>query len=177
MADGLTGLLSVFRSLYEVENLKMNIKFEVEVLCKNLGVKLEDIPLREEDLAKRLLPEKSSSPNFNMKSSIANASAASAGQSTPGGVDGKQGASNLTSRVSAAAEAIQIAGSPSPSTGRTSKDQQTVIPNLASYVTINASLVPMLQQIGTSGAAGNLDNATLKRSVPIAVDKAICEII
>jgi CCR4-NOT transcription complex subunit 1 len=46
------GLLSVFRSLYDVEDLKMNIKFEIEVLCKNLNVKLDEIEERD-DLSQR----------------------------------------------------------------------------------------------------------------------------
>jgi len=51
------GLLSVFRSLYNVEDLKMNIKFEVEVLCKNLNVKLDEISLKD-DLKTRIMPTK-----------------------------------------------------------------------------------------------------------------------
>jgi CCR4-NOT transcription complex subunit 1 len=166
----LMGLLSVFRSLYEVEDLKMNIKFEVEVLCKNLGLKLDEIPLRTEDLAKRVPPIKTANPDFNMKSSMASAPVPSAGQSTPS-AEGKSGGNISTSGASAAV-ALQL-GSPSPS-GSGSKDQQTVIPNLASYVTINPQLIVMFQQLGSSC---NLDNATLKRNVPIAVDRAIREII
>jgi hypothetical protein len=49
----------------------MNIKFEVEVLCKNLGIKLEDIKLRNELLACRVAPVKERNPDFNIKSSAA----------------------------------------------------------------------------------------------------------
>jgi len=48
----------------------MNIKFEVEVLCKNLGVKLEEIPLRTDDLEKSIFSIKERNPDFNMKSSM-----------------------------------------------------------------------------------------------------------
>jgi hypothetical protein len=65
------GILSVFRCVYNVEGLKMNIKFEVEVLCKNLGIKLEDIKLRNELLACRVAPVKERNPDFNIKSSAA----------------------------------------------------------------------------------------------------------
>ena len=61
------GLLGVFRSVYNVEGLKMNIKFEVEVLCKNLSIKLEDIPLRNQILAQRVAPIKERNPDFNIK--------------------------------------------------------------------------------------------------------------
>jgi CCR4-NOT transcription complex subunit 1 len=65
----LMGLLGVFRSVYSVEGLKMNIKFEVEVLCKNLGIRLEDIPLKAGELANRVAPVKARNPDFNIKAS------------------------------------------------------------------------------------------------------------
>jgi hypothetical protein len=69
------GLLGVFRSLYAVEDLKINIKFEVEVLCTNLGIKLEDIPPRSKALARRIPPAKERNPDFSMKSSMVSQSA------------------------------------------------------------------------------------------------------
>ena len=162
----LMGLLGVFRALYEVEDLKMNIKFEVEVLCKNLGVKLEDIPLRTEDLAKRVEPNKAGNLDFNIKSSAST-------PSLPISNDSKA-ASNTASSSSGV---LQQTGSPSPVSAASAKEQQTTIPNLASYVSINASLTQMTQQLVASGSGGNLDDNVLKRSVPVAVDRAIREII
>mmetsp|Transcript_9541 Transcript_9541/g.13845 ORF Transcript_9541/g.13845 Transcript_9541/m.13845 type:complete len:1234 (+) Transcript_9541:3-3704(+) len=98
---------------------------------------------------------------------------------------------------------VKIGGptsSPNAAATGSGKDQQTVIPNLASYVSINPTLTQMFQQLAASNAAaaaaaanteagvggpplplplaiGNLDHTTLKRSVPIAVDRAIREII
>ena len=40
----LMALLGVLRDLYETEDLKMNIKFEVQVLCKNVDIRIEDVP-------------------------------------------------------------------------------------------------------------------------------------
>ena len=40
----LMALLGVLRDLYETEDLKMNIKFEVQVLCKSVNIRIEDIP-------------------------------------------------------------------------------------------------------------------------------------
>lgn len=156
------GLLGVFRSLYEVEDLKMNIKFEVEVLCKNLGLTLADIPPRTDELAKRILPVKLSNPDFNVKSGATNAPTTVQRPSTPGGEKSVSGAS-------VGASTTQVA-SPGPA----SKEQHTVIPNLASYVTINPQLVQLFQHLGPTCT---LDGATLKRNVPIAVDRAIREII
>jgi CCR4-NOT transcription complex subunit 1 len=162
----LMGLLGVFRALYEVEDLKMNIKFEVEVLCKNLGVKLEDIPLRTEDLAKRGVPNKTGNLDFNIKSS-------SSSQSQPVANESKARSNSATS----SATVPQQIGSTAPSSAVPVKDQQTTIPNLASYVSINASLSQMTQQLVASGTGANLDDNVLKRSVPVAVDRAIREII
>ena len=185
----LMGLLSVFRALYGVDDLKMNIKFEVEVLCKNLGVKLEDIPLRTEDLAKRLPPHKTRNPDFNIKSSMqpptSTAASTSTGNTqgsarstTPSKLsssDDKQGAAGLppaTASGMALVAANPSSGpfvsvvSPSSTDANTQDQQQTVIPNLAAYVTINPSL-----------GSGTVTGAILKRTVPVAVDRAIREII
>ena len=37
-------LLSIMRELYEIEDLKLKIKFEAQVLCKNIIIKTEDVP-------------------------------------------------------------------------------------------------------------------------------------
>lgn len=137
------GLLSVFRSLYDVEDLKMNIKFEIEVLCKNLNVKLDEIEKRD-DLSLRVGPNKEKNPDFNTKLSSAPASSQAAQSSAD----------------------VKSSGDPSNAAGGpVAFHDQTVIPNLASYVQINPSI--------------SLFNAnpTLKRVVPVAVDRAIREII
>jgi len=173
------GLLSVFRALYGVDDLKMNIKFEVEVLCKNLGVKLEDIPLRTEDLAKRLPPSKIRNPDFNTKSS--QQPVPGPGQNAPGPptmVEGQEGKdAGITLPRMAIPGASLPVGSPSSSVASVQDQQQTVIPNLASYVTINPSLNLLFQQLASAGGSGNINNAMLKRNVPVAVDRAIREII
>lgn len=155
----LMGLLGVFRSVYNVDGLKMNIKFEVEVLCKNLGIRLEDIPLKTIELGKRVAPIKERNPDFNIKSTTkAQASTPVPGSALLGTPDAK---SALDSSQAASGD-----------------DQETVIPNLAAYVTINPSLSQLLQQSSQgSSALSSLTSASLKRSVPVAVDRAIREII
>lgn len=184
------GLMRLFRALYEVEDLKMNIKFEIEVLCKNLGLKLEDIPLSTDELARRAPPVKERNPDFNIKASAVTASASvpsteSATKEPGSGNDTSSFESKQTALASAAMAAAAgrnvgkdgfTSASSVPSTGGSSsslKDQKnTVIPNLASYVTINPSLAQMLLQ-----TSAGITEAALTRSVPVAVDRAIREII
>lgn len=65
----LMAILSVLRELSELEDLKMNIKFEVQVLCKNINVNMNDIP-RANILAKCVPPKKDmNNPDFNVKNS------------------------------------------------------------------------------------------------------------
>ena len=166
----LMGLLGVFRSVYNVEGLKMNIKFEVEVLCKNLGIKLEDIPLKTLELAKRVAPVKERNPDFNIKST------------KPAAPQGPAGATPPLLGASDAKAALSL-----PTPGRGSSDgasasggsEDTVIPNLAAYVTVNQSLTQLLQQASQSSGSvlASLTSESLKRSVPVAVDRAIREII
>ena len=203
----LMGLLCVFRALYGVEDLKMNIKFEVEVLCKNLGVKLEDIPVRSDELASRVSPVKERNPDFNIKATTsqtptsgatpAPAAAVAAGQGGSNSVatsvlsspEGKQTALASAAIAAAtssgdfskgqfgsAATSSQTAGT-SGAEGGSQDQQQTVIPNLAAYVTINPSLTQLFQQPQGGPLSSNITAATLKRAVPVAVDRAIREII
>lgn len=159
----LMGLLGVFRSVYNVDGLKMNIKFEVEVLCKNLGIRLEDIPLKTAELNRRVAPIKERNPDFNIKSVAKSMSSSGHSPSTS---------------LLGAPEGKSALGTSGDSKGN-GEEQETVIPNLAAYVTVNPSLLQLLQQSsqGGSSALSSLNNAMLKRSVPIAVDRAIREII
>lgn len=207
----LMGLLSVFRALYGVDDLKMNIKFEVEVLCKNLGVKLEDIPLRTDDLAKRIPPTKERNPDFNVKSSMMGhpggvpstsvtagpGISSSVSMSTPGAPslsspNGKQAGQALAANSGMGVSSIagsdvkrqfsnpSLSGgnnaSGSQASGSFQDQQQTVIPNLAAYVTINPNLGQLFENPSWTPVL-NISNAVLKRAVPIAVDRAIREII
>lgn len=164
----LMGLLGVFRSVYDVEGLKMNIKFEVEVLCKNLGLRLEEIPLRPGELAKRVAPVKERNPDFNIKASQ---------KSTP--APGQPSAAGILGSPDAKAALGMAASAATGERSSSGDDQDTVIPNLAAYVTVNPSLAQLLQQASQGGSTvlASLNSASLKRSVPVAVDRAIREII
>lgn len=177
------GLMRVFRALYDVEDLKMNIKFEIEVLCKNLGLNLSDITLRNNELARRAPPVKERNPDFNIKaSSSASARAApSATVATGAGLgvatlEGKK--TGLASATMAATTGIGLSSAfASAATGgkdgtSTGDQEATAIPNLASYLQINASLIQVLTQ-----ANSRITEDAVKRCVPLAVDKAIRETI
>jgi CCR4-NOT transcription complex subunit 1 len=153
----LVGILGVFRSVYNVDGLKINIKFEVEVLCKNLSIKLEDIPLRSDVLAKRIAPVKERNPDFNVKAP-ASTKAYPAASSQP------------------LATIVPPQATDSGRNTPTEPPQDTVIPNLAAYVTVSAT-IPHLLQSQQGPLASSLSIASLKRWVPIAVDRAIREII
>jgi CCR4-NOT transcription complex subunit 1 len=177
----LMGLLSVFRALYNVEDLKMNIKFEVEVLCKNLGIKLEEIPMRNADLSKRIPPVKEKNPDFNLKSQQSGSSAGAT--STPSKAD--QGlalaaANSMFTSPDNKSSGASTGGDTAKSDAASesgSQDQQTVIPNLAAYVNVNPNLTQLFHMIQGGPLQINVSAEVLKRSVPIAVDRAIREII
>lgn len=152
----LMGIMGVFRALYNVDDLKMNIKFEVEVLCKNLNLKLEDIPLRNADLSKRIPPVKEKNPDFNLKSQAAPAPPAALSP------DNKQSSSASTGDDSVKSD---------------DEPPQTGIPNLAAYVNVNPNLTQLFEQVQGGPLSTHITLELLKRSVPIAVDNAIREII
>ncbi|KAL7495152.1 hypothetical protein ACHAWT_006213 [Skeletonema menzelii] len=152
----LMGLMGVFRALYNVDDLKMNIKFEVEVLCKNLNLKLEDIPLRNADLSKRIPPIKEKNPDFNLKSQSAAAPAAALSPDKTSSSGASTGGDSAKSD---------------------DEPQQTVIPNLAAYVQVNPNLTQLFEQVQGGPLSTHITLDLLKRSVPIAVDNAIREII
>mmetsp|Transcript_13579 Transcript_13579/g.30419 ORF Transcript_13579/g.30419 Transcript_13579/m.30419 type:complete len:2214 (+) Transcript_13579:205-6846(+) len=69
----LLAILGIMRELYEIEDLKLNIKFEVQVLCKNINIKIEDIP-RGSELSRRRAPAAGAdgrNPDFNQKAPTA----------------------------------------------------------------------------------------------------------
>jgi CCR4-NOT transcription complex subunit 1 len=159
----LMGILGVFRSVYNVQGLKMNIKFEVEVLCKNLGIRLEDIPLRNEVLALRVAPAKNDNPDFNIKTTM---TAPKISGNTAKGSPGP--GAGLASPLPDGANSLSGPGQ---------EQLETVIPNLASYVTVNPSLIQLIQTQGGATLSSLVTSTSFKRWVPIAVDRAIREII
>lgn len=163
----------MYLQMYELQDLKMNIKFEIEMLCQKFGVTLSDVP-KYGRLRTRMTPHKEKNPDFNLTAVRAAARAeaerlreeAAAAGNAGGGVN-QEGPEEGGVREDGRGGDQGRAGG---DRGQGQKqDQQTVIPNLASYVTIN----PTLEVFATQPHLKDV----LKRVVPVAVDRAIREII
>jgi CCR4-NOT transcription complex subunit 1 len=144
-------VLGVLRDLYETEDLKMNIKFEVQVLCKNINISIDSIPLAGQIMlcSPPVRDREGRAPDFNVKRVVAGADGSSA---SPPGSSGSS--PSLGGQPAAAAAAVAAAGA-----------EQPVIPNLGSYIVVNAGLV-FFQK-----------DASRRRLVTLAVDRAIREVI
>ncbi|CAM9216626.1 unnamed protein product, partial [Ectocarpus fasciculatus] len=183
----LVSLLGILRELYETEDLKMNIKFEVQVLCKNIDVRIEDVP-RSRCLSRLPAPIKEKSPDFNVKPqpgavpsppigaakgppsptisglspalppAVPGAASYSSQQSSPNIQPNQQ--PMLPSAVGDSEDKQGVSG-----LSYNGPQEQTVIPNLASYVNISPNIQFFVK------------NPAMRRVVPLAVDRAIREII
>jgi CCR4-NOT transcription complex subunit 1 len=163
------GMIYAMSEIYDVPDLKLNLKFEIEVLFKSFKLNVED-QRKANILHIRATPPRVSNPDFNVKGSktvraptpqardkLSQKPAPDSGSTTPSkpikpGIAG----------ASPAQAGRDGAGYPSPSVGVTASES-TVIPNLASYVAVNPELP--------------LHNVNLRRLVPLAVDRAIREVI
>ncbi|CAK8992992.1 CCR4-NOT transcription complex subunit 1 (CCR4-associated factor 1) [Durusdinium trenchii] len=172
------GILRTLAELYQLAELKLNLKFEIEVLCKNLSMDLKVIS-PSSVLVNCRKPRLEGNPDFNFKASSENRTAPSSpaltGHPGIGSLDGQQHqqqsqqqsqqpAGSVPGQASAAGGAAQQVQQRGDDKGA-AIPEQTVIPNLAAYVHINPSLQLFVQQ------------PTLRRVVPVAVDRAIREII
>ena len=112
----LMATLGVLRDLYDTEELKMNIKFEIQVLCKTINIRVEDIPKAGLISQCKMPPRDGKNPDFNLK-----------GQSGP---------------PSGNSPSIAPTSSPVPKDGETkvADGDQLVIPNLWNYIVINPSI-------------------------------------
>lgn len=155
----LMSILGVMRELYDIEDLKMNIKFEVQVLCKNINIRIEDIGKSSVLNGCKMPVKDSRNPDFSVKTTIP--SSLPSIQSSPGGSIGSANP-QLGLPGSQGDDEKQLTDA---SALLATSHEQTVIPNLASYVTINQSL------------AFFTNNPSQRRLVPLAIDRAIREII
>lgn len=186
--------------MYELQDLKMNIKFEIEMLCQKFNVTLADVP-KYGRLRTRMTPQKEKNPDFNLaartsarattetarndrddaggaipagpgptvvQEGVGGATAPGVGGGVEGGV-GRDGVDDGRGGGGVAANAGRggvggagdrggagVAGGQQPTgqgqmkppvqTMQAPPDQQTVIPNLASYVTINSAMEAFASQ-------------------------------
>lgn len=193
----LVSMLGILRELYETEDLKMNIKFEVQVLCKNIELRIEDVP-RSHCLSRLPTPVKEKSPDFNVKPGPGTTPSPPIGgakgppsptitglspalpPAIPGvAAFGANSQKSLSPNLHVSQQqvmqqqmlpnAVSDSDSDKPQgvTGLNynGPQEQTVIPNLASYVNISPNIQFFVK------------NPAMRRVVPLAVDRAIREII
>ncbi|TMW60361.1 hypothetical protein Poli38472_000403 [Pythium oligandrum] len=193
----LMGMIHAMSEIYDVPDLKLNLKFEIEVLFKQFKLNVED-QRKAQLLHTRATPPRVSNPDFNVKAPVktptmlgrsmtpppgghklplGQRSLPGSGSSTPSksmkgsGMFGKMAggeyapASSPTGRdgTNAAAAGYSPAGAAGAAVNNNTVSESTVIPNLASYVAVNPDLP--------------LHNVNLRRLVPLAVDRAIREVI
>jgi len=162
-------LLSLLCELHAVPDLKLNLKFEVEVLCRNLNVNLQEVP--KSSLLLSIMTNRSTNPDFTTTMSslqhLGGGSDTSHGATfrvQPGGQAGiqvpyPQPTGTATAQV-AHDDHKEMPGQPQPAVS-----EQPLIPNLAAYFNINITL-PLFKE-----------HQHLQRWVPIAIERAIREII
>eukprot|EP00941_MAST-03F_sp_MAST-3F-sp1_P005319 g5319.t1 len=163
------GLMNALREVYEVPDLKLFLKFEVEILCKNLNLDPKKDLIPPGILQRRKKPDMAGNRDFTNKSSKNKKSSAKAADTS------SRETSNARSNTSATTQEQQPSQAQAESSQQENKNQQQsaqpgpfpdpLIPNLANYVHINPSLVLFE------------NNPKLRRVVPLAVDRAIREII
>lgn len=192
------GVLSSLRELYDVPDLKLNLKFEVEVLCKALAVEVKDVrPARY--LPLRARPALSGNPDFNPKAALHpetvpgiptnKGGAGGPGASAAGGgADGAGGAAGADAGATGASLTVAMGA--------------VALPGLASLVTVK-SFAPALNPgtappaipegtpvdaAGAAAAAAGEDpgadrdepgsaRANLRHAVAVAVDRAVRDLL
>eukprot|EP00871_Galdieria_phlegrea_P002099 jgi/Galph1/2890/GphlegSOOS_G1564.1 len=214
----LMAILSLLKELYNITDLKLNLKFEIEVLCKNISVDLREIATSDL-LKERPQPQRENNPDFSIRPTtfsspfhenattkpitfspsatglsescepshsradvmFGDMKALESGKTDIQGavndepvVKDKTNSSNVISSLSAP-QALYMAATATPANAATSAAKAaaiaaaaegiTVIPNLASYIVISPSLT-LLENI-----------PELKRLLPVALDRAVREII
>ncbi|CAH0481315.1 unnamed protein product [Peronospora belbahrii] len=167
------GLIHAMSEIYDVPDLKLNLKFEIEVLFKSFKLNVED-QRKAHLLHTRRAPPRTANPDFNVKvpknSAMGQRSATpppSLGAKldrplTPGRQMKKAGDGFVPAGSPAGRDAVPYGSLGAANVGSAAAES-TVIPNLASYVAVNPELP--------------LRNVNLRRLVPLAVDRAIREVI
>ncbi|KAL3683907.1 hypothetical protein R1sor_001929 [Riccia sorocarpa] len=179
------GILGLLAEIYALPNLKMNLKFDIEVLYKNLGVDMKDV--KPTQLLKGRPRDIEGNPDFSTKdygslhsslnipvtetqanSAVSAPPAQQLAQTahlstTPVQQEEEKSVSLAVSERSVSGQGLTTGTSaPSPySVGQVSMS----IPNLTAYVVVNQKLAGLGQQL------------QLQRIVPVAMERAIREII
>jgi CCR4-NOT transcription complex subunit 1 len=147
----LMAILGLLKELYEIEDLKLNIKFEVQVLCKNINVKIEDIA-KTNSLVKFNTPIYKNNPDFNFKN---------------GQPPQPQPAASTPQQISQSVP-VPVATTETPKVEAAPVSSE-MISNIVQQVASTAVVNPGLQYF--------ISNPTQRRLVAIAVERGIKEIL
>jgi CCR4-NOT transcription complex subunit 1 len=152
-------LLSLLCELHGVPELKLNLKFEVEVLFRNLNINLHDV--QKTTLLHNRQPDPSG-PDItpkNLSATSPGVGVAQPGDTASGGIFPGRPTQPYPNAQSLPEQTSEEDSKPDP------PQLDTMIPNLSAYVNVNINL-PLFQQ-----------QQHLQRFVPVAIDRAIREII
>ncbi|KAH8935189.1 hypothetical protein BDL97_17G016600 [Sphagnum fallax] len=160
------GILGLLAEIYALPNLKMNLKFDIEVLYKNLGVDMKDV--KPTQLLRGRTREIEGNPDFSNKDSTHVQQQLQPVAPIPPESTG--GAQMLPMLSQSEVEFPQELPAPVPHptavvTAASLSQVAMSIPNLAAYVVLNPKLATLGQQL------------QLSRIVPLAMERAIREII
>lgn len=160
------GILALLSEIYALDKLKLNLKFEIEMLFKDLDLQIAEVSPSE--MLRGMERETgSNNPDFTVDKALLARTQATATVVDTARVAGEAKAVVTTIEASDAKAlgsldgsiAVAVPGMQAQSQGG---DQQM---HLHAYVVISPNLQVMAERL------------QLKRIVPVAVDRAICEII
>lgn len=169
----LNAILRVLAELYQLPELKLNLRFEIEVLCKSLGVELKDIQPSAIIRSRELLPPQgqASVPGLQQQQqAIAGVPTAEMERLGLGG---------------AAARSVQEqqrrAGAPITAAQQPAANQVAAAASAAAATAYNESVTSMLQglphYVQINPQLSMFHQAPLKRLLYVSIDRAIREII
>lgn len=170
----LHAVLRVLAELYQLPELKLNLRFEIEVLCKSLGVDLKDITpstiIRSRELQAAQQPQAAQQHQMQAISGVPNAEAERLGLTGAGRTVPEQQQQQRRSQQQPPGQPPQIlptAQQSSASAAAASAYEQSlaqILQNLPHYIQFSPQLTLFRDQ-------------NFKRLVHVAIDRAIREII
>ena len=128
------------------------------------------------DLGMRVPPVKERNPDFNLKASSA-AAAPTPSKDAAGQGLALQAAGAMLAGPAPGSGAASTGGDSAKSSSEGDDPQATVIPNLAAYVNVNPNLPQLFHAVRGGPLAAHVTAELLGKAVPVAVDRAIREII
>eukprot|EP00981_Chlorochromonas_danica_P009064 scaffold2470_cov158-Ochromonas_danica.AAC.4 len=162
----LMAILGVLKELNEIEDLKLNIKFEVAALCKNINIKIDEVP-KTNLLCKCRPPVKDHrNPDFNVKAQNGVSNSTTAPTAAPA----LQPSPVQTSIQASASTAAASAATPATSFPAASAEPA---------VTASAGIPADISQLIVVNSALQFfaSNPAQRRLVIVAVERGIREII